>query len=299
MIANHTDGGDESFGRGCVAAWDKVAPCVPHRGRFALYFDDVPRSRLHRRIPDPLANAFADAVRAADASATHGTKVTLRVAAGAAWEAAFPHPCVPDPLTNAVADAVRATEAGAAHGAEVMLRAAVGAAWEAAFAAVRNGGVEQLARLVADAQLPARFHDEAVAPPQASRAGAGRAAADANAARRGPRPPQDHIRFAPPRWRVGAVEPRTRAPRPPGAGGGAPRSAPGGASAPGQSGRRAGRRRPRGRRAACRTGAGRCGAYGAGRSRGRAMSPGSAPTPRPPRVPSGRVCFTIIYYNCL
>ena len=156
------------------------------------------RSRLHRRIPDPLANAFDDAVRAADASATHGTKVALRVAAGAAWVMAFAHPCVSDPPTNAVADAVRATEAGAAHGAEVMLRSAVGAAWEAAFAAVRNGGVDQLARLVADAQLPARFHDEALAPPQAARAGAGRAAAAAAAARRGPRPPQDQVRVIPP-----------------------------------------------------------------------------------------------------
>ena len=88
----------------------------------------MPRSRLHRYTPDPLANAFADAVRAADASAAQGPKVTLRVAAGAAWKAAFAHPCVSDPLMNAVADAVRATEAGAAHDAKMTLRVAMGAA---------------------------------------------------------------------------------------------------------------------------------------------------------------------------
>ena len=73
-------------------------------------------------------------MRAADASAAHGTQVTLRVAAGAAWEAAFAHPRVPDPLSNVFAEAVRATDASAAHGTGVTLRVAVDAAWEATFA---------------------------------------------------------------------------------------------------------------------------------------------------------------------
>ena len=71
---------------------------------------------------------------AADASAAHGTQMTLRVAVGAAWEAAFAHPRVPDPLANAFAEAMRAADASAAHGTGVTLRVAAGAAWEAAFA---------------------------------------------------------------------------------------------------------------------------------------------------------------------
>ena len=43
----------------------------------------------HPRVPDPLANAFAEVVRAADVSAAHGTGVALRVAEGAACEAAL------------------------------------------------------------------------------------------------------------------------------------------------------------------------------------------------------------------
>jgi hypothetical protein len=42
-------------------------------------------------------------------------KVSLCVAAGAAWEAAFVHPRVPDPLAIAVADAVRSADASITH----------------------------------------------------------------------------------------------------------------------------------------------------------------------------------------
>ena len=73
-------------------------------------------------------------MRAADANAAHGTGVTLRVAAGAGWEAAFAYPRVSDPLVNAFADAARASYASAAHGTGVTLRVTAGAAWEAAFA---------------------------------------------------------------------------------------------------------------------------------------------------------------------
>jgi hypothetical protein len=49
-----------------------------------LYNDDVPRSRLHRCIPDPLAIADADAARATGAGAVKGADMTLCIAVGAA-----------------------------------------------------------------------------------------------------------------------------------------------------------------------------------------------------------------------
>jgi hypothetical protein len=190
-------------------------------------------SRLYQYISYLLANAFTDAMRAADASAAHGTKVTLRVTAGAALEAVF--------------------------------------------AAVCNGGVEQLARLVADAEVPAWFHDEGLGPPKAARTAAGRAAVAA-AARRGP--PQDHGRVAPPRRRpLGAG-----GSAPLGAGGSAPGGSPGGASAPGQAGS--------GLRGIGHAGCG-AGRGGAGRSRGRAILAGGVPTPHLSRIPRGYVFFNI------
>jgi hypothetical protein len=68
------------------------------------------------RVPYPIANAFADAVRAANDNAAHSTEVWLRVTAEAVREAAFAHPCVPYPFANALVDAVRAGNDSAAHG---------------------------------------------------------------------------------------------------------------------------------------------------------------------------------------
>ena len=62
----------------------RLAAGVLHRGRCSLYNDDVPRSRLHRYIPDPFAIADADAVCATGAGAVKGADMTMCIALGAA-----------------------------------------------------------------------------------------------------------------------------------------------------------------------------------------------------------------------